>query len=383
MSEPEKRVRNGRIRWYVRYFDPSGMRKSKTFDRKVDAQRFQRQVETSIRDTNSYIDPSRSKITCAAFADKWLRTQGHLKPSTLARYEGIVVKWIKPRWGNVPLSKVAHADVAEWISEIRLSAASVRYVHRVMFLILELAVRDGRIPRNPAAAVRLPKIGKAEKQFLSREEVFRLADAAAQYPIPEIGGQYRALVLVLAFCGLRWGEAAGLRVGRVDLLKRRLTVTETLSEVNGRLVRGTPKSHAARQVPIPNFLVDMLAEVIFEKSPDDLVFTTWRGKPLRNLNFRRDVFDKAAEDAALAGLTPHELRHTAASLAVSAGANVKAVQRMLGHASAAMTLDVYSGLFDDDLDGVAERLNQARPAEWYPSGTRETRGEVIELRKST
>ena len=70
MSEPEKWIRNGKVRWYVRYFDPSGMRKSKTFDRKVDAQRFQRQVETSIRDTNSYIDPSRSKITCAAFADK-------------------------------------------------------------------------------------------------------------------------------------------------------------------------------------------------------------------------------------------------------------------------------------------------------------------------
>jgi integrase len=69
------------------------------------------------------------------------------------------------------------------------------------------------------------------------------------------------------------------------------------------------------------------------------------------------VFDPAAEDAGMAGLTPHELRHTAASLAVSAGANVKAVQKMLGHASAAMTLDIYSGLFDDDLDGVAERID--------------------------
>ena len=98
----------------------------------------------------------------------------------------------------------------------------------------------------------------------------------------------------------------------------------------------------------------------------DLVFTTWRGKPLRNLNFRRDVFDRAADDAGLHGLTPHELRHTAASLAVSAGANVKAVQRMLGHASAAMILEVYSGLFDDDLDGVAERLDQpGGPRRWW------------------
>jgi integrase len=110
-------------------------------------------------------------------------------------------------------------------------------------------------------------------------------------------------------------------------------------------------------VPIPRSLVPLLAEVMAGKAADDLVFTTWRGKPLRNLNWRRDVFDPAARDAGLEGLTPHELRHTAASLAVSAGAKVKSVQAMLGHASAAMTLDVYAGLFDDDLDGVADRMD--------------------------
>jgi integrase len=123
----------------------------------------------------------------------------------------------------------------------------------------------------------------------------------------------------------------------------------------------------------------MLAEVVHGVSLEALVFTTWRGKPLRNLNFRRDVFDKAAADAGLSGLTPHELRHTAASLMVSAGANVKAIQRALGHASGAMTLDVYSGLFDDDLDGVAERLGAVPPPEWYPTGTRETSAEVIDF----
>ena len=84
------------------------------------------------------------------------------------------------------------------------------------------------------------------------------------------------------------------------------------------------------------------------------------GKTLRNLNWRRDVFDPAAADVGLEALTPHELRHTAASLAVSSGANVKAVQKMLGQASAAMTLDVYAGLFDDDLDGVADRMDALR-----------------------
>ena len=83
---------------------------------------------------------------------------------------------------------------------------------------------------------------------------------------------------------------------------------------------------------------------------------------LRSGNFRRRVFDPAARAAGLDDLSPHDLRHTAASLLVASGANVKAVQRMLGHASAAMTLDVYSGLFDDDLGGLAERMDAAHDA---------------------
>lgn len=111
---------------------------------------------------------------------KWLATQGHLKPSTYARYEGIVSKHIEPRWGTTPLAKITHEDVAEWVSSIRLAPASVAYIHRVMYLILELAVRSGRISRNPAHGVRLRKVPKADKRFLTREEVFRLADAASR-----------------------------------------------------------------------------------------------------------------------------------------------------------------------------------------------------------
>ncbi len=127
--------------------------------------------------------------------------------------------------------------------------------------------------------------------------------------------------------------------------------------VRGALVWGTPKNNQCCSIRVPKFLVLDLAAHVAGKAPYDLVFCGSRGGVLRNLNWRRDVFDAAAESVGLSGLTPHELRQTAASLAVSAGANVKAVQMMLGHASAAMTLDVYSGLFDDDLDGVAARLD--------------------------
>ena len=132
---------------------------------------------------------------------------------------------------------------------------------------------------------------------------------------------------------------------------------------DGRLVYGSPKNHQQRSVPFPSFLSDQLRALIATKGSGDLLFTSPYGRPLRVNNWKRKAFDKAADTLAdnhtdLLRPTVHDLRHTAASLAISAGANVKAVQRMLGHASAAMTLDVYADLFDDDLDAVGDALSR-------------------------
>ena len=131
--------------------------------------------------------------------------------------------------------------------------------------------------------------------------------------------------------------------------------------VGGKLVEGTPKTHQHRAVPIPRFLVDELAAHVEGKAPDELVFTATDGGPLRNTNFRQRLA-RCGEGCGPAGLRVHDLRHTAASLAVGSGANSKAVQQMLGHASAAMTLDVYAGLFNPGLDDVADRLDEAARA---------------------
>jgi integrase len=170
---------------------------------------------------------------------------------------------------------------------------------------------------------------------------------------------YGLLIRVLAYTGLRFGELAALRVSRVDLMRRRLIIAESVTEVRGKAVFGTTKNHATRSVAAPRSLVDSLTEQLAGRGPGEFVFPAPRGGVLLLRNLRRQVFDPAVRAADLGKLTPHELRHTAASLAISAGANVKAVQRMLGHKSAAMTLDVYADLFDDDLDAVAERLDAA------------------------
>ena len=126
--------------------------------------------------------------------------------------------------------------------------------------------------------------------------------------------------------------------------------------MDGRLGWTTTKNHQSRSVPVPPGLISDLARACEGKKPGDLVCTAPGGGPLRLGNWRTRVFDPACAAAGIVGLTPHDLRHTAASLAIAAGANVKAVQRMLGHSSAAMTLDVHAGLFGEDLDAVAAAL---------------------------
>ena len=224
----------------------------------------------------------------------------------------------------------------------------------VLRQVLGAAVEDRRLPRNPCDGVKLPKRQHADRGYLSHVQVAALAAACERQP---------EVVKFLAYTGLRWGEMAALRVQDFDMLRRRVNVARSVTE-SGGLVWSTPKTWERRSVPFPAALADGLAALMVGKGRDELVFTDLRGGVLRNSNWRARVFEPAVQkcqkvDDTFPSVTPHDLRHTAASLAVSAGANVKAVQRMLGHAKASMTLDVYADLFDEDLDGVAANLDGA------------------------
>ena len=234
--------------------------------------------------------------------------------------------------------------------------------------MLSLAVRDGRLVKNPADNVGLPREAAKDRMYLTHEQVRELASACAT-PVASVlkrraergheAADYELVVLFLAYTGVRFGEMAALRVRRLDLLRRRVEIAEAVTSVNGALVWGTPKSHATRWVSVPRFVADRLAAHVAGRGLEDLVFTSPQGEPLRASNFRRDVFTPATKRVGLEGLVPHGLRHTAASLAISAGADVKVVQKMLGHRSATMTLDLYGHLFDDRLDEVADALDRA------------------------
>jgi integrase len=176
-------------------------------------------------------------------------------------------------------------------------------------------------------------------------------------------GRYGSLILLLGLGGLRWGEAAAQRVSDVDFLKRRVHLHRNAVAVGGQVITGTLKTGTARTVALPPQVVDALSVTCRGKNRDDLLWSTAAGNPLMPpapssswLAFA--VRRCQAADPEFPRLSAHALRHTAASLAISAGANVKAVQRMLGHSSAAMTLDVYADLFEDDLDAVAANVGK-------------------------
>ena len=261
-----------------------------------------------------------------------------------------------------------------WVTKLTetQSPASIRKIHRVLSLILDMAVKDGRLTRNVAARINLPRPLKAEQRYLTHSQVEDLAHATG-YPSvaskhsnldTRTNEMYRLVVLFLAYTGVRFGEMAALKAKRLDLRRGRAIIAESVTPVQGKgLVWGPPKSHRRREVAIPSFLVDDLADHVSGKEPDDIVFGGIRnGQPLRVSTFRT-AFSAAAAAIGIPDLHPHELRHTAASLAIASGTDVKVVQTMLGHASATMTLDTYGHLFEDRLDEVAAAMDAARAAE--------------------
>jgi integrase len=221
----------------------------------------------------------------------------------------------------------------------------------VMSAALDHAVRSGRIRSNPAHGLGLPRTRRRDYVFLTHDQVQDLASEA---------GPWRVFVLLLGHTALRWGEATALRVCDIDLARRRIDVRRAFSDVGGRVVLGTPKSHQSRTVPVPRFLAREIAAVITGKNADDLVFTMPGRSVLRLSNWRLTVFLPARARAGLsARFRIHDLRHTAASLMIQAGYPPKMLQEIMGHASITTTLDLHGHLYPGDMDRYADRLGDA------------------------
>ena len=338
-------------RYAARYVDGESREHQRVFVLKREAEVWLRQQLAAV-DAGDHVDPRSGRISVSDFHTAYVAgTDGHQAKKTRSRRASWMTKYVLPRWGSVPVRAITPASVRSWVTELvdrDLEPGTVRGIVGVLSRIMDVAVEQKVIKANPVHSVVMPKDRpKPRRPYLTHAQVLTLATAAGSMLSRESD---RVAVLLMAYTGVRIGELSALSVGDVNHAARRLWVMAT-------------KDGKARSVPFPEPLAAPLARLCADRALDAPLCPSERGKRIWTA-WRADVFKPAvakcvADDATFPTVTPHDLRHTAASLAVASGASVLAVQRMLGHARAAMTLDTYADLFDTDLDAVAERMGTA------------------------
>lgn len=352
-----RRLQSGR--WQARYRDPDGdMRTAgETFGTKADADRWLATLRHEVA-VGEWIDPRLGELTVGEWATGWMRNQLHLKPKTKVSYQSLLTSRLLPSLGHIPLGELRTSHIQAMVTRFQqesLSASRCRQVVMVLSQVLDAAIADGIIRANPCGAVRLPRLPKTEIDVLSAGEVERLADS--------IDPRYRSLVHVLAYGGLRWGEAVALTRSAVDLQRGRLEVFRSVAEAGGHLHVGPTKTYQQRSVVLPTFLradLEVHLRCHVEHRPDAVLFSAPGGGHLRYGNFVARHWRPALEKAGLEPVGLHVMRHTCASLLAAAGAPIKAIQAQLGHSTAEMTLNRYSHLYPDDLDELATHLDAVR-----------------------
>lgn len=316
----------------------------------MDAVAYEQEMATRKR-RGDWVDPRRGNVHLATVWDEYERTgSGHLRVTTRANYRR-GWKHVEKQFGKWPVSRIEHADVAEWVADIAKEQGpdTVRQAHRVLVQVLDHAMRTRRVPVNVARGIRLPARPPAREVILTVEQVHALAEQ-----MPKDGD----VVLAMAYLGLRWSELAALRVADVDLRRRRVHVVERATEVDGRMDVSQPKSKASnRYIGIPMMIADLLEARISTKTAEDLVFPSPEGTHLRVRNWRRrSGFDDTRIALGIVA-TPHGLRRTFGSLARMAGADLRFIQKAMGHGSITTTARIYAHLYDDELDAVAAALD--------------------------
>ncbi len=360
----------GAVRYRARVKSHGRYVATRVFERKAEAVAWEQDQRRRLR-LGEWTDPRRGQVPLSVVATDWLRSRSSVKRRTRESDEAAWRNYIAPRFGNWPVSSITAAEVSSWVGSLvarGLAPSTATRALATLRSIVAFAVADARVQHNVAAAVRKPTSGRArrEGQALTLDELTRLTEACQ--------GRYRDVVLVLALAGLRWGELAGLQVG--DLVSvpgpgLRLRRAVLAGGGGGALYVDTLKNNRARTVPLVPALVPIVDRWSAGKAPDAWLFNAPKGGPLRESNWKRSVgWSTATSSAGVPGFRVHDLRHTAASVWLAAGADPKVVQRVLGHATAAMTMDLYGHMVDanlwqaarlvGDISGTRERL-KGRP----------------------
>lgn len=353
MASIRKNPRSGR--WEVRYRSPDGRQRTKGgFGSKADANAYRASIEHGLN-RGDWRDPVLGRITVADWAMEYLRGAVHKRATTLHRDRGSLDRYVLPVIGGIPMAKVTPRDIRQvfdLIAPPRLAPATIGGVWGTVAHMFKTAVEADVIAQTPCRGIRLPRLVAGERIFLSVTGVDRLAGA--------IDPAYRAFVTLGGFAGPRFSELAGFRVRSVDFLQKKITVSQSLSEVSGTIAISDTKTSASRRtIPLPSHVIEDLSAMLAARpavDPGDWLFQMPRGGPLRYSNFHRSIWTPAVRAAELEGFKIHGLRHTAAGFLIQAKAHPRVIQRRLGHAKFSTTMDLYGSLLPEVEEGAADDL---------------------------
>ena len=359
MSIQRYTLASGEVRYRARVKSHGREVATHVFERKKDAEAWEEEQKRRLRH-GEWFDPRRGRVPLRVIAEEWLASRRTVKRRTAETDAATWRLHVGPRFGDRPVVSITTAEIEQWMGVLIADGASPSSAKRyiaTLRAVLNHALRDHRITHNPAALVRPPSGGhlRREARFLTFEELRALRDACT--------GPYADAVLVLGLAGLRWGELAGLQVGDlVSIPGRGLRLQRAVlsSRANGEVYTDSLKTKKSRTVPLVADLVPIVDSWARDKKREDWLFHAPQGGPLNEANWKRSTsWSDAIRAIGVPDLRVHDLRHTAASVWLGSGADPKVVQRILGHASAAMTMDLYGHLIDQNLWDAARRIDDA------------------------
>ena len=341
--------------WRVQYRSPDGRSRTKQPFRTKNEAEVWAATNTVALTEGTWVAAEKKATKISELYEVWLESK-HLAPSSLKAIRTSWTHQVADTWGKTRVGSIQTKDVQAWVNALSrdYSPATVHKAFGVLQGILGDALTGGLIHRNPCEGVRLPAKKAKKQRGLTRDQLELLADCTKRH---------KSLILFLGYTGARWGEAVALTVGDVDLKTQRAFIGKSASTVGGVVAVGDTKTGRSRTIAIPGPVIPELRKAMRDKLPGALIWTNRSGGYVTTPSRRswwHSAVDKAAAESVKRGLpvfpkvTPHDLRHAAASILISSGASVMVVQRQLGHASAKMTLDRYAHLFDDDLDKIAQ-----------------------------
>ena len=356
---------DGDTRFVACYRDPEGRQRSAgTYSTRRAAERGAHREEAKVRE-GAWHDHSRGQVTFAEYVETvWLPSK-HVETSTLAVYRSYLDKHFIPTFGRRPMGKILPSEIQRWVTtatEHGLSAASVRKYHTMLHSVFERAQRDRVITFNPCAHTELPKVLKKKTRTLTPDEYVAI--------LASLPAQHRLMVETAINTGLRWGELIALKPRHLDLIKRTLTVEETVVEVSIKnsptgarmLTKPYPKDNEPRTMELQPDLITQLTDSITTRhlGPGDLLFATREGTPISRNTFRTRIWLPAVKASGVGfDVRVHDLRHAHASWLLAGGSDLKSVMDRMGHAQITTTQKYLHTLPDADAKNL-DALNHIR-----------------------